>query len=467
MEVPRMRNQQAKREKHLEREQGDINTTPNRRKYWERNLSGPTKDWFNEDTKYFLHQSLSTPVLNVISKAYGIYIEDSNGKKFIDMHGNGVHNAGFNNPEVIQAIRKQLDEEMTFCPRRYTNIPAIRLAQKLAEVTPGDLSMSLFCPGGSEAIEMALMLAKLVTRRFRTISFWDSFHGAGFGAASVGGEEHFRGGLGPLVPGAFHVEFPNYYRNPWGFTKEEDVDAECLRQVELVLQREPEMAAMIGEPISATPMVPTRQYWEGVKDLSEKYGAFLIFDEIIEGLGRTGKMFACEHYVTPDILVLGKSLGGGIVPLAGIVTKEKYNVCQERSVGHYTHEKNALCAAAALAEIEYIERNKVYEHAAELGNYTIQRLKEMKEKHPLMGNVTGLGLHIGIDLVKDRETKERAVDEAEMIMFKCLERGLSFKTIEGNVLTLRPALIITKEEMDTALDILDEAIGEVEHGTGY
>jgi 4-aminobutyrate aminotransferase len=459
MEVRKMAKQLVKREKHLEREQGDINTTPNRRKYWERNLSGPARRWFDEDTKFFLHQSLSTPVLNVISKAYGIYIED--------WHGNGVHNAGFNNPEVIQAVKKQLDEEMTFCPRRYTNIPSVRLAKKLAEVTPGDLCMSLFCPGGSEAIEMALMLAKLVTRRFKTISFWDSFHGAGFGAASVGGEEHFRGGLGPLVPGAFHVEFPNYYRNPWGFTKEEDVDAECLRQIELVLQREPEMAAIMGEPISATPMVPTGQYWEGVKDLCEKYGALLIFDEIIEGLGRTGKMFACEHYVTPDILVLGKSLGGGIVPFAGIVTKEEYNTCQERSVGHYTHEKNALCAAAALAEIEYMEKNKVHEQAAELGKCTIQGLNEMKEKHPLIGNVTGLGLHIGIDLVKDHKTKERAVDEAEMIMFKCLERGLSFKTIEGNILTLRPALVITKEEMDTALDILDEAIGEVEHGVGY
>ncbi len=383
------------------------------------------------------------------------------------MHGNGVHNAGFNNPEVIQAVKKQIDEELTFCPRRYTNIPAIRLAKKLAEVTPGDLCKSLFCPGGSEAVEMALMLAKLVTRRFRTISFWDSFHGAGFGAASIGGEEHFRGGLGPLVPGAFHVEFPNYYRNPWGFTKEEDVDAECLRQIELVLQREPEMAAIIGEPISATPMVPTRQYWEGVKDLCEKYGALLIFDEIIEGLGRTGKMFASEHYVMPDVLVLGKSLGGGILPFAGIVTKEQYDVCQDRSVGHFTHEKNALCAAAALAEIEYIERNRVYEHAAELGKYTIRRLNEMKERHSLIGNVTGIGLHIGIDLVKDRKTKERAVDEAEMIMFKCLEKGLSFKTIEGNVVTLRPALVITKEEMDNALDILDEAIGEVVRGLRY
>ena len=456
-----------KKDKRIEREQGDVNTTTNRRKYWGRNLSGESKKWFEEDKKYFLHQSLSTPVLNVLAKANGIYIEDLNGKKYIDMHGNGVHNAGFNNPAVIEAVKKQLDEGMTFCPRRYTNIPAVKLAKKLAEITPAGLRRSLFCPGGSEAIEMALMLARQVTGRFKTISFWDSFHGAGFGAAAVGGEEHFSGGFGPLVPGALRVEFPNYYRNPWGFAEEADVDAECLRQMELVLKREPEMAAVIGEPISATPVIPSKRYWRGVKQLCEQYGALLIFDEIIEGFGRTGRMFACEHFVTPDILVIGKSFGGGLMPFAGIVTREKYNVCQHRSVGHFTHEKNALCAVAALAEIAYIEQQKLCEHAAELGRYTLKRLTELQEKHPLIGHVAGLGLHIGIDLVSDRKTRQRAVDEAEIIMFKCLEKGLSAKTIEGNILTLRPALVITRQEMDRAIDIMDEAIGEVEQGQKY
>jgi len=457
----------VKKDKRIEREQGDVNTTRNRREYWKQNLKGESKKWFDDDQKYFLHQSLSTPVLNVLSRAQGVYIEDLDGNKYIDMHGNGVHNAGFNNPAVIEAVKKQLEENMTFCPRRYTNIPAIELAKKLAEITPGDLCRSLFCPGGSEAIEMALMLAKQVTGRFKTISFWDSFHGAGLGAASVGGEEHFSGGFGPMVPGAFHVEFPNYYRNPWGFTSEEKVDAECLRQIELVLKREPEMAAIIGEPISATPVVPSRRYWQGVKELCEQYGALLIFDEIIEGFGRTGKLFACEHFVTPDVLVLGKSLGGGLLPFAGIVTHEKYNICQHRSVGHYTHEKNALCSAAALAEIAYILEHQLHEHAAELGDYALKRLNGLKDRHPLIGHVAGLGLHIGIDLVSDPKTRERAVDEAEIIMFKCLEKGLSAKTIEGNVLTLRPALIITQEEMDRAIDIIDEAIGEVEQGSRH
>jgi 4-aminobutyrate aminotransferase len=212
--------------------------------------------------------------------------------------------------------------------------------------------------------------------------------------------------------------------------------------------------------------VPSKRYWEGVRELCDRYGALLIFDEIIEGFGRTGKMFASEHYLTPDILVLGKSLGGGIVPLAGIVAREKYNICPDRSVGHYTHEKNALSAAAALAEIEVIEHNNLCDHAARLGAYTLERLQEMSERHRLIGCVMGVGLHIGIDLVRDRKTKERAIREAEMVMFKCMERGLAFKTIDGNMITLRPALVITREEMDGALDILDEAIGEVEGASG-
>jgi 4-aminobutyrate aminotransferase len=451
----------------MQREQGDVNTTELRRKYWERNLSGAAREWFEKDNHYFLHQSLSTPVLQVVSRAYGIYLEDANGKRYIDMHGNGVHNAGFSNPEVIEAVRRQLEEQLTFCPRRYTNIPAVRLAEKLAEITPEGLSRSLFCPGGSEAIEMAISLAKLVTGRFKTVSFWDAYHGTTMGAASVGGEEHFSGGLGPMVPGAFHVEFPDYYRNPWRLENREEMDAEYLRQLELVFQHHPEIAAVVGEPISARPVVPSRRYWEGVKSLCERYGALLIFDEIIEGFGRTGKMFACGHYLTPDILVLGKSLGGGLVPFAGIVTRDEYNSVRHRSVGHYTHEKNALCATAALAEIEFIERHRLHEHAARLGDYALQRLNDMKAHHRLIGDVSGIGLHIGLDLVKDQGTKERAVEEAEMIMFKCMENGLAFKTIDGNVITLRPALVITQDEMDRALDILQAAIGEVEAGRYY
>lgn len=452
---------------HSDLEQGDINSTANRRKYWRDNLSAKARDIFERDNKFFLHQNMSTPVMQVLARAYGIYIEDVDGKRYIDMHGNGVHNAGFNNPRVLAAMHRQMDAGMTFCPRRYTNEPAVDLAEKLALISPGDLCKSLFCPGGSEAIEMAFALAKQVTGNFKTISYRGSFHGATVTAASIGGEALFKRGMGPLLPGAHHVDFPNYYRNPWGFTNQEQVDAECLRQIQAVLEGEPGIAALIAEPISASPVVPSKEYWQGVQNLCRQYGVLIIFDEIIEGLGRTGKMFASEHFITPDILVLGKSLGGGVLPFAAIVTKACFDKYDNYSIGHYTHEKNALCAAVALAEIECIEVDKLVANAARVGSYALEKLTSLKEKHRFIGNITGCGLHIGIDLVKDRQSKIRAVEEAEHIMYIAMEKGLAFKTIEGNILTLRPALTITLEEMNHAIDILDAAIGEVEDGGTY
>ena len=440
-------------------EQGDINTTLLRQQFMD-NLDGQTRHLIEEDARYFMHQALSTPVMNVLTRTEGAYIYDLNGKKYLDLHGNGVHAAGFSNPRVIEAVIAQLQEKLAFTPRRYTNLPAIRLAKKLVELTPEGLDRVLFCPGGSEAIEMALALAKQVTGNWKTISYWDSYHGNGFQAASTGGEEHFTTGLGPMVPGAFHVEFPNYYRNPWGMpmSDQDAIDAQYLRQIEVILLRNPDMAAILGEPISATPVVPSRAYWQQVRALCDRHGMLLIFDEIIEGFGRTGKWWACEHFVTPDVLVLGKSLGGGVVPFAGILAAEKYNILQHRSIGHFTHEKNPLCSAAGLAEIEAIEADKLVANSAVLGDYLLQGLKALQDRCPLIGHVAGKGLHIGVDLVRDPVTKERAVVEAERIMYDCMQQGIALKIIEGNVLTMRPALCITKDECDWILDALGQAL---------
>ena len=444
-------------ERPISTEQGDINTSDLRRQY-HASLDETTRSWIDEDARYFLHQALSTPVMNVLSRTEGAYIYDLNGKKYLDLHGNGVHNAGFSNPRVIEAVIGQLLAGLAFTPRRYTNLPAIRLAKKLVDITPSGLDRVLFCPGGSEAIEMALALAKQVTGKWKTISYWDSYHGNGFQAASIGGEEHFSTGLGPMVPGAFHVEFPNYYRNPWGMTDQDAIDDQYIRQLTLILQRNPDMAAIIGEPISATPVVPSKTYWEKVRALCDRHGILLIFDEIIEGFGRTGKWFASEHFVTPDVLVLGKSLGGGVLPFAGIVTAEKYNILQHRSIGHFTHEKNPLCAAAGLAGIEYIEAENLVENAATLGEYLMEGLRDLQSRHPIIGNVAGKGFHIGVDLVKDSVTRQRAVEEAEWIMYQCLERGVALKVIEGNILTMRPALCISRNDCDHILSALGESL---------
>ncbi|MGN6493354.1 MAG: (R)-1-hydroxy-2-aminoethylphosphonate ammonia-lyase [Agriterribacter sp.] len=438
-------------------EQGDNNSSE-LRKLYNQSLDDDTQYWIKEDAKYFLHQALSTPVMNVLSKTEGAYIYDLNGKKYLDLHGNGVHNAGFSNPEVIAAVIKQLQEHLAFTPRRYTNIPAVQLAKKLVAITPEGLDRVLLCPGGSEAIEMAIALAKQVTGRWKTISYWDSYHGNGFQASAVGGEEHFTNGQGPMVPGAFHVEFPNYYRNPWGFTDQKQIDDEYIRQITNILKRNPDVAALIAEPISATPVVPSEYYWQQVRNICDDYGIVLIFDEIIEGFGRTGKWFASEHFVTPDVLVLGKSLGGGVVPLAGIVTREKYNVLQHRSIGHFTHEKNPLSSAAGLAAINYIEKNQLVQNAEKLGAYLMEQLQQLQQQYPIIGNIAGRGFHLGIDLVKDPVSKERADSAAEAIMYHCLQQGVALKVIEGNILTMRPSLVITKNDCDWIISAISNAI---------
>jgi 4-aminobutyrate aminotransferase len=189
----------------------------------------------------------------------------------------------------------------------------------------------------------------------------------------------------------------------------------------------------------------------------------LIFDEIPHSLGRTGRMFTFENFgVVPDIVVLGKGLGGGVFPMAAIIANEALDVAGDRAMGHYTHEKSPVGCAAALATINTIENHNLVTHTRELGKYALERMDEMKDRHSLIGDVRGLGLFLGIELVKDRQTRNRACEEAEAVMYAALSRGLSFKLTMGNIITLTPALTITRKEMDQALDIIEGCIAEVE-----
>jgi 4-aminobutyrate aminotransferase len=439
--------------------EGDVNQTP-RRLEWTRRLAPETRRWLAEDERYFLRQALSTPCLNVMARCEGIYVEDLEGRRYMDFHGNGVHQVGFANPAVIGAIKAQLDE-LSFCTRRYSNRVAIALARKLAEITPGDLGKSLLCPSGAVAIGMALRLARVATGRHKTLSMWDSFHGATLEGSSVGGERMFRRDTGPLLPGTEHVPPPDPYRCLWGCGGR--CDLRCARAVEYVLDREGDIGAVVAEPVRSTPSIPHPDYWRAVRAACDRHGALLVFDEIPQCLGRTGRMFVTEHFgVVPDILVLGKGLGGGILPLAAMVTRPELDVMADRALGHYTHEKNPVTAAAALATIEYIEREGLVERARTLGERALARLRELAVRHRLVGDVRGLGLLLGVELVRDRETREPAPAEAEAVMYRALELGLSFKVTAGNVLTLAPPLTITAEELERALSVVDRCLAEVE-----
>lgn len=420
-----------------------------------------SQDLIERDSRAFFHQTLSSPVGQVITRAEGAYIYDGEGRRYLDLHGNGVHTVGYNHPRILAALREQMDAALTFAPRRFTNEPAVALAEKLTSVAPAGLSRVLFCPGGSQAIEMAVMLAKLYTGKWKTLSYYGTFHGAGFQAVSIGADPHFREGLGPVLPGALHLELPDYYRNPWGWAEQERIDAEYLRQLRLVVEANPGIAALVTEPIFYNSTVPTRHYWEEVRRICDEHGILLIFDEIYTAFGRTGKMFASEHFVTPDIIVVGKGFGGGVLPYAGIIGREKLNVMDHKSIGHYTHEKNPLCAAVAQAVIEIVETEGLAEKAQILGAYFREGLEALAADFPLIGQVTGLGLNLAVDLVTDRESKERAIGKAGQLMAYCLARGVSFKLIQGNILNLKPSLAITREEIDEVLVVLRDGLARI------
>ncbi len=439
------------------RSEGDINITENRVNYWEKNLDEETTRLLEMDNKYFLHQSLSTPCLNVMESCKGSSIVDREGRSYLDFHGNNVHQVGFGNPEVIRAITNQM-EELSFCTRRYTNKPAIDLAKKLVELAPGDLSRVLFAPSGALAIGMALKLARAKTGRFKTISMWDSFHGASLDTISVGGEAIFRSDIGPLMSGTEHVPPPDAQNCIFGCDGE--CNLKCANYIEYVLEKEGDVAAVIAETVRSTPYIPPKEYWQKVRAACDRHGALLILDEIPHCLGRTGTMFTVENYgIVPDMVVIGKGLGGGIFPLAALIAREELNVMKDRALGHYTHEKNPVACAAALATIKYIEDEGILDHVVKISQYTIACLWKLRQKYTLIKDVRGIGLLIGIELANVNGKK--AVEEAEKIMYLAHEQGLNFKLTMGNILTLTPALTINYEEMDKALAILDNCFKEI------
>jgi len=444
--------------------EGDVNLSLRRAQWQAANLEDETRVLLEEDAQYFLHQSLSTPCLNALRACEGIYIEDLSGRRYMDFHGNNVHQVGFSNPAVIEAIKTQLDE-LSFCTRRYTNRVAVDLAKKLAEIAPGGLNKVLFSPGGASAVGIALKLARMATGRHKTISMWDSFHGASLDTISIGGESLFRQGIGPLLPGSEHVPPSDEYRCLWDCHQRGGCDLKCARYVEYVLEKEGDIAAVIAEPVRSTPYIPRPEYWQTIRKACDRYGALLIFDEIPHALGRTGRMFTCENFgVVPDILVIGKGLGGGVLPLSAIIARADLDIAADRALGHYTHEKNPVACAAALAAIGVIEEQNLVENARRVGRYALDRMRTMMSDHPLIGDVRGLGLLMGIELVRDRATRERATDEAEAVMYSALSKGLSFKITMGNILTLTPPLTITQTEMAQALDMLEQSLIEVQDG---
>ncbi|OPH52850.1 aspartate aminotransferase family protein [Vibrio campbellii] len=442
------------------RSEGDVNTTP-ARQAWNASMDDErTQALLKRDSEVFLHQAMSTPCLDTLEAAEGIYIQDATGKKYMDFHGNNVHQLGYGHPHVIKRVQEQI-AKLPFSPRRFTNETAIECADKLTQICGGELNRVLFAPGGTSAVGMALKLARHITGNYKVVSLWDSFHGASLDAISVGGEACFRQGMGPLMAGVERIPPAVSYRG--AFPVADGSDVHYADYLEYVIEKEGGVGAFIAEAVRNTDVqVPSKAYWKRIREICDKHNVMLIIDDIPNGMGRSGEWFTYQAYdIEPDMLCIGKGLGGGLVPIAAMVTKDKYNTADQISMGHYTHEKSPIGCAAALATMEAIEQDGLLDKAKADSQFMREKLLEMKAKYPVIGDVRGIGMLWGIELVTDYESKARAYDEAEAVLYQCLNNGVSFKVSQGNVIQLSPPLIITREQLTEALAIFEEAIAKV------
>ncbi|HCG6641686.1 aspartate aminotransferase family protein [Vibrio parahaemolyticus] len=442
------------------RSEGDVNTTP-ARQAWNASMDDErTQALLKRDSEVFLHQAMSTPCLDTLEAAEGIYIQDSTGKKYMDFHGNNVHQLGYGHPHVIKRVQEQI-AKLPFSPRRFTNETAIECAEKLTQICGGELNRVLFAPGGTSAVGMALKLARHITGNYKVVSLWDSFHGASLDAISVGGEACFRQGMGPLMAGVERIPPAVSYRG--AFPVADGSDVHYADYLEYVIEKEGGVGAFIAEAVRNTDVqVPSKAYWKRIREICDKHNVMLIIDDIPNGMGRSGEWFTYQAYdIEPDMLCVGKGLGGGLVPIAAMVTKDKYNTAEQISMGHYTHEKSPIGCAAALATMEAIEQDGLLDKAKADSQFMREKLLEMKAKYSVIGDVRGIGMLWGIELVTDHESKARAYDEAEAVLYQCLNNGVSFKVSQGNVIQLSPPLIITREQLIEALAIFEEAIAKV------
>jgi adenosylmethionine-8-amino-7-oxononanoate aminotransferase len=420
----------------------------------------------------------------IIVEGTGCRLTDIEGRHYIDgLAGLWLVNAGYGRREIAEAVARQMAQIHYVSSQGFTSAPTARLAEKLADLAPGGLSRVFFVSGGSEAIETALKIAKQCqfqrgfAKRHKIIARRWSYHGSTFGAMSVSASRFVNKSIfEPLMQGTLHVPPPYCYRCDYGMTYP-SCNVYCARAIEQWIQAErPDtVAAIVAEPVSASCgiVVPPAEYFGILREICDKYGILLIADEVITGFGRTGKMFACEHWnLEPDIMTTAKGLTSGYVPMGAVIVKaavaDAFVGEPKVAIQHLlTFGGHAAGAAAALENLAIFEREGLVSRSAQMGAYLLDRLRELGE-YPIVGDVRGLGLLCGVELVRDRRTRERfseADDLPRRMTEKLRRRGLICRVM-GDVIPLAPPLVISKVEIDEVVGILKASIDEFARETG-
>jgi 4-aminobutyrate aminotransferase len=403
----------------------------------------------------------------VIARGEGAFVEDVDGNVFLDCTaGIAVTSTGHSHPDVVRAIVEQAGKFLHMSGTDFYYEPQVRLGEELSAIAPmPGPHRSFFANSGTEANEAALKLAKYYTGRQNVIAFFGAFHGRTMGSLSLTASKPAqRRGFAPFIPGVYHAPYPNCYRCPVNAVPE-TCAAECLRfleeQILVHLVSPDEVAAIMVEPIQGEGgyVVPPDVFHERLRELTSRHGMLLIVDEVQSGMGRTGKMFAIEHTgVAPDVVTAAKGIASGL-PL-GVATARSEVISWPPGTHASTFGGNPVACAASLATIRLL-REGLMRNAHEVGTHMLEGARMLMGKHPIIGDVRGRGLMIGVELVRDRATKERAITERDRVVRECFVRGLLVLGAGQNAIRLSPPLVLTKDQADTALRLLDEALTAV------
>lgn len=431
-------------------------------------LPGPKAKLVLQGDRKFISPSYTRPYPLVMKRGRGAIVEDVDGNTFLDFSaGIAVCSTGHSHPKVVAAIQKQAADFIHMSGTDFYYPQMVELAEKLAASMPGKSPKKVyFGNSGAEAVEAALKLARFHTKRDKFIAFYGAFHGRTMGALSLTASKVTqRRGFSPLLPGVTHIPYGNCYRCPYNL-RPETCQIECatfLRDVVFKTTVPPdEVAAIFVEPVLGEGgyVIPRREFLQELRSICDEYGILLVADEVQCGMGRTGKMWAVEHFgIEPDILCSAKGLASGM-PIGAMIAREKL-MNWPPGAHASTFGGNPVSCAAALATMKLLQEEYI-ENAAYMGRYLLEKISDWPQRHRLVGDVRGLGLMIAIELVRDRSTLVKASKERDWVLHEAFKQGLLILGCGENVVRMMPPLVINERQADLAVKILDGVLTRVE-----
>lgn len=422
------------------------------------------------ENKYYAQASRINYYDLVIESAHDATLVDADGNEYIDLLASAsAINVGHTNEKVVKAIQAQAEKLIHYTPAYFHHRPGQELAERLAKLVPGSEKKVVFSNSGSEANDAIVKFARAYTGRQYIVSYMDAYHGSTFGSMALSGVSlNMTRKMGPLMPGVVHVPYPDLYRR---YPNETEHDV-ALRYFDAF--KEPfesflppdEVACVLIEPIQGDGGIrkAPEEYMKLVYDYCHEHGILFAVDEVNQGMGRTGKMWSYQQFdgIEPDLMSVGKSLASGM-PLSATIGRKEIMESLDSPAHVFTTAGNPVCCAASLATLDVLEEEDLLEKSTEGGFHAEKRFKEMQKHYPEIGDVRMYGLDGGIELVKDRDSKEPNPDFANKVIYYAFQHGVVMITLKGNILRFQPPLVISREELDKALDVLDDAFAAAEN----